>query len=130
MCLGLLEGAVIWVPSDEEFLHKSGSLVVFDATGVHRSRIRVIPAFSPLASLPRRGSIVVCALRFRYVFRLFAFLRRGDGKWSVSLDIGTVFDLCGVPRVAGECTLDIVLSCGPVNCQGGWGVWDIRTVLV
>ena len=49
-----------------------------------------MPACSLLASLPRRGSIMVRAFRFRSSFRLSAFLRRVDGKWSVSLDIGNV----------------------------------------
>ena len=44
-----------------------------------------MPAFSPLASLPRRGSRVVSALRLRSSFLLSALLRRGDGKWSVIL---------------------------------------------
>ena len=50
-----------------------------------------MPAFSPLASLPRRGSLVVSALRLRSAFRLSAFLRRGDGQCSVSLVICTTF---------------------------------------
>ncbi len=38
--------------------------------------------------------------------------------------------LSGVPWVAGECTLDGVLSCGHIQCQRGWGVQDGRPVLV
>ena len=52
-------------------------------------------AFSPLASLPRRGFLVVSALRLRYAFRLSAFLRRGDGKWSVSFGICASFPSMG-----------------------------------
>ena len=95
LCLGLLEGAVLWVPSDKEFFHKSGILVVFDATGVHRSRTRLMPALSPLPSLPRRGSVVARALRFRSAFRLSTFLLRGDEKWSVILDVGTALPFVG-----------------------------------
>jgi hypothetical protein len=50
-----------------------------------------MPAFSPLASLPRRGSLVVRALSFRSDFRLSAFIRREDGKCSVSLGICSAF---------------------------------------
>ena len=57
--------------------------------GVHLARTRLMPAFSPLALLPRRGSLVVSAFRLRSSFRLSAFLRRGDGKCSVSLGICT-----------------------------------------
>ena len=57
-----------------------------------------MPAFSPFVSLPRRGSLVVSALRLRYTFRLFAFLRRGDGKWSVSLGICATFPSLGSLR--------------------------------
>jgi len=48
-------------------------------------------AFLPLASLHRKVSLVVSALRLSSAFRLSAFLRRGDGKWSVSLGICTAF---------------------------------------
>ena len=50
-----------------------------------------MPAVSPLASLPRRGSLVVSALRLRSDLRLSAFLRRGDGKCSMSLGMCSVF---------------------------------------
>ena len=103
---------------------------MFDAAGVHRSRTRLMHAFSPLASLPRRVSFVVRALRLRSGFRLSAFLRRGDGTWSVNLGIFTAFPPYRVPRVAGERALDRVLSCGPIQCQRGWGVWDGRPILV
>ncbi len=56
-------------------------------------------AFSPLASLPRRGSLVVSALRLRSSLLLPALLRRGDGKWSVSLGIFTEF--CFVVSLGG-----------------------------
>jgi hypothetical protein len=59
--------------------------------GVHLTRMRLMPAFSPLASLPRRGSRVVGVLRLRSAFLLSALLRRGDGKWSVSLVVCTAF---------------------------------------
>ena len=48
-------------------------------------------AFLSLASLPRKDSRVVSALRLRSAFLLSAFLRRGDGKWSVSLVVCTAF---------------------------------------
>ena len=50
-----------------------------------------MPAFSPLASLPRKGSRVVSALRLRSAFLLSALRRRGDGKWSMSLVVCTAF---------------------------------------
>jgi len=58
--------------------------------GAHLARTRLMPALSPLASLPRRGSLVVSALRLRSAFRLSAFRRRGDGKCRVSLGMCTV----------------------------------------
>ena len=63
--------------------------------GVQRSKTKLMPEFSPLASLPRRGSLVVSALRLRSAFLLFAFCRRGDGKWRASLGGCTVFPSTG-----------------------------------
>jgi hypothetical protein len=57
--------------------------------GVHIARTGLMHAFLPLASLSRRGSLVVSAFRLRSAFRLSAFLRRGDEKCSVSLGICT-----------------------------------------
>ncbi len=57
-------------------------------------------AFSPMASLPRRGSLVVSALRLRSAFLLSALLRRDDGKWSVSLGICT--EVCSVVSLGGR----------------------------
>ena len=74
---------------------------MFDAAGaVHCSRTRLMPAFSPLASLPRRGSLVVSDVRSRSALLLSALLRRGDGKWSVSLGICTEF--CSMVSLGGR----------------------------
>ena len=52
--------------------------------GGHLSKTALMHALSPLASLPRRGSLVMVALRFRAAF-LFSDRRcRGVGKWSIS----------------------------------------------
>ncbi len=51
-----------------------------------------------LASLPRRSSWVVCALRLRSAFLLSALLRRGAGKWSVIFSCVSVVSLGGKLR--------------------------------
>ena len=54
--------------------------------GGHLSKTLLILALSPLASLPRRGSLVTVALRLRAAF-LFSDRRcRGVGKWSMSFE--------------------------------------------
>jgi hypothetical protein len=58
--------------------------------GVQRERTRVMFAFSPEASLPGRGSLVMGALRLRFARLLSAFLMRGVGKCSVSFGGGSV----------------------------------------
>jgi len=57
-----------------------------------------MPAFSPLASLPRRGYLVVGFLRLRSVFLLSALFRRGDGKWSMIFSFVSVVSLGGRVR--------------------------------
>ena len=63
--------------------------------GVQRSKTRLMLAFSLLASLPRRGSLVASALRLRFAFLLSAFRYRGCGKRSVSLGGCTAFSSMG-----------------------------------
>ena len=57
--------------------------------GVQRERTRVMFTFSPEASLPRRSSLVMGALRLRFARLLSALLMRGVGKSSVSLGGGS-----------------------------------------
>jgi hypothetical protein len=52
--------------------------------GGHLSKILLMLALSPLASLPRRGSLVTVALRLRAAFLFSARRCRGVGKWSIS----------------------------------------------
>ena len=57
--------------------------------GVQRESTRVVFTFSPEASLPRRGSLVMGVLRLRFARLLSAFLMRGVGKCRVSLGGGS-----------------------------------------
>ncbi len=54
--------------------------------GGHLSKTLLILALSPLASLPRRGSLVTVALRLRAAFLLSDRRCRGVGKWSMSFE--------------------------------------------
>ncbi len=85
LCFRLLEGASFRIPLDQEYLHVGGSFFVMRRGG-HLSKTLLILALSPLASLPRRGSLVTVALRLRTAF-LFSDRRcRGVGKWSMSFE--------------------------------------------
>ncbi len=83
--------------------------------------MRVIPAFSPLASLPRSGSRVMSVLRFRFCFRFADLGRRGDGKCSVILGVGPV---CPASLNGGGRSKVLLMECCSVALASAKGDGD------